>query len=271
MGPNCDPTRRAFLYAVIAAPLALSRSAIAATTLEDAFDEIARKRGFTQDTPGLAVLVRRPDRVVLQRCTGLARLDNKMPITSGTMFELASVTKTFTATAILMLHDRGKLSIHDDVRKHLPELPRYDEQRPIALTDLLHHTSGLPDYMSLEEPPAGAKGYLTNEDYVGEFAGQLSKHPLTFATGQKYVYNNTNYMLLGLIVARVSKKSFGTFFAMKFSLPREWPTPSSTSRRLRFLRPWRPDTRRPRVISGSRDGRCGSQRGACRRSATRRC
>ncbi len=212
MIPTGNPTRRAFLAAGVAAPLvAWARPAAAATPLEDAADGLLRKRGFTADGPGVAVLVRRPGRVVLERCIGLAHLADKVPITARTVFELASVSKTFTATAVLILHDRGRLSIHDDVRKHVPELPDYAAGRPIALTDLLHHTSGLPDYMSLDDPPPGPKGYLTNEDYAGEFARQRAAFPLLFPTGQRYEYGNTNYMLLALAVARAAKASFGAF------------------------------------------------------------
>ncbi|MDB5306399.1 MAG: pbpE 1 [Gemmataceae bacterium] len=212
MRPTDAPTRRALLAAAVASPLATWwRAAPAASPIEDAFDQLVRKRGFGPNGPGLAVLVRRPGRVVLRRCAGLARLGDQAPVTPRTTFELASVSKTFTATAVLILHDRGKLSVEDDVRKHVPELPAYAGGRPITLADLLRHTSGLPDYMSLDEPPAGPKGYRTNEDYAGEFARQRAAFPLAFPTGQRYEYNNTNYMLLGLVVARVVKKSFGTF------------------------------------------------------------
>jgi CubicO group peptidase (beta-lactamase class C family) len=200
------------MAAMLAAPLVAWRQATAAASpLEEAFDHLVKRRGFVPDGPGLAVLVRRPGRVILRRCAGLARLRDRAPITPRTTFELASVSKTFTATAVLMLHDRGKLSIHDDVRRYLPELPVYAKGRPIALANLLHHTSGLPDYMDMDDPPTGPKGYRTNEDYVHEFARQRARYPLAFPTGQKYEYNNTNFMLLGLVVARAAKRTFGTF------------------------------------------------------------
>ncbi len=136
---------------------------------------------------------------------------DKTPMTFRTMFELASVGKTSTATAVLMLREGGKLSIEDDVRKILPKLPDYPTGKHFALSHPLHHTSGLPDYMTLDEPKTGPKGYRANEDYVAEFARQRDRSTLAFPTGQRYEYNNTTCILLGLVIARASKRSFGTF------------------------------------------------------------
>ena len=174
-------------------------------------DDLVRENGFTADKPGLAVVVYQPGRLHFQKGYGLANLDKQIPVTPRTLFELASVSKTFTATAVLILHDRGKLSVHDDVRQYLPELPEYRKDRPVRISDLLQHTSGLPDYMDFEDVPQRHKGYWVNEDYAGEFARQRRKFPLQFPPGEKYEYNNTNFMLLALIVERVSGVSFGTF------------------------------------------------------------
>jgi CubicO group peptidase (beta-lactamase class C family) len=184
-----------------------------------AIDDLVRKNGFTDERPGLAVLVHQPGRFVVSKGYGLADLDRQAPVTPRTLFELASVSKTFTATAVLILHDRGKLSVEDDVRRYLPELPAYRKDRPIRLSDLLQHTSGLPDYMELEDVPARHKDYWVNEDYAGEFARQRRKFPLRFPTGQRYEYNNTNFMLLALIVERVSGVSFGTFLHDEVFVP----------------------------------------------------
>lgn len=176
-----------------------------------AIDALVKKQGITPEGPGVAILVVQPGQFVFKKGYGAAHLQDHAPITSQTMFELASVSKSFTATAILILHERGKLSIHDDVRKYLHELPEYNKQRPIHITDLLQHTSGLPDYMDFENVPSRHKDYWVNEDYIGEFARQRVKHPPVFPTGQKYEYSNTNYMLLATIVERVAKKSYAAF------------------------------------------------------------
>jgi CubicO group peptidase (beta-lactamase class C family) len=184
-----------------------------------AIDELVRKSGITPESPGLAILVRQPGRLELQRGYGLASLEGKTPITPRTLFELASVTKTFTATAVLILQQQGRITVEDDIRRCIPELPVYDRARPIRVRDLLQHVSGLPDYMDLDDVPARHKDYEVNEDYAAEFARQRKRFPLTFATGARYEYNNTNYMLLGLLVERVAKVSFGTFLRREVLVP----------------------------------------------------
>ena len=176
-----------------------------------AIDKLVEKNGINSDEPGVAILIHQPGKLLFKKGYGLANLKTEKPISPHTMFELASVSKTFTATAVLILHDREKLSIDDDVRKHLPELPQYSPTTPIHIRDLLRHTSGLPDYMDFEDVPKRHKEYWVNEDYLGMFAKQRQKHPLDFPTGAKYDYNNTNFMLLALIVERVGKRSFGKF------------------------------------------------------------
>jgi CubicO group peptidase (beta-lactamase class C family) len=187
--------------------------------LAAAVDALVRKNGFTAEGPGLAVLVYQPGKFVLKKGYGLADLDGQTPVTPRTLFELASVSKTFTATAVLILHDRGKLSVDDDVRRYLPELPEYRKGRLIRIRDLLQHVSGVPDYLEFEDVPARHKGYRVNEDYAGEFARQRRKFPLHFAPGERYEYSNTNFMLLALIVERVSGESFGTFLHDEVFVP----------------------------------------------------
>jgi len=174
-------------------------------------DKLVEKQGMHADAPGVAVLIHQPGKVLFQKGYGLANLKTQKPITPQTLFELASVSKTFTSTAVLILHDRGKLSIEDDVRKHLPELPVYDKAHPIRIRDLLQHTSGLPDYMDFENVSARHKTYTVNLDYLGLFARDKNESPLDFPTGQKYDYNNSNYMLLAIVVERAGKKPYGRF------------------------------------------------------------
>lgn len=176
-----------------------------------AIDRAVEKNGITDTEPGVAVLIHQPGRLMFQKGYGLAELKGQKPITPRTLFELASVSKTFTATAILILHDRGKLSIDDDVRKHISALPAYEASQPILIRDLLHHTSGLPDYMSFENVPKRHKTYWVNADYLDQFARQRKEFPLDFPTGSKYEYNNTNFMLLASIIERVDGRSFGKF------------------------------------------------------------
>jgi len=197
--------------------------AAAATPAERAFDELVAKEGFTADAPGLAVMARRGEGgKPFLRGVGLARLKDRSPVTPDTMFELASVSKTLTAMAVLRLHDARKLAITDDIRKYIPELPEYNRAQPIRVRDLLQHTSGLASYFDIPDVPTRNKGYAVNEDYIGEFARQ--KIPPNFPAGARHEYNNTNYLVLAVLIARVSGKSFGEHLRESIFDPAEMKT-----------------------------------------------
>jgi CubicO group peptidase (beta-lactamase class C family) len=203
-------------------------------------DAIVRGGGVGPKQPGVAVLVLKGGRVVFERCYGLANLQQQTPIAPHTTFELASVSKTFTATAVLILHERGKLALGDDVRKFIPELPAYFPQHPIRVMDLLHHTSGLPDYLAFKDVKPSNGKYLTNADHAAAFAPRRKTQPPHFAPGARYEYSNSGYMLLALIVERVSGKSFGAFLRQEIFRPlgmsNSWvhETPQSVPRHPRF-------------------------------------
>jgi CubicO group peptidase (beta-lactamase class C family) len=198
---------------VLAAALAVAagRLPTAPPAVEAAIDQAVRTAGVTDKTPGVAVLVIDRGKVVVRKAYGLANLKDGTPVRPETTFELASVSKQFTAVAVCRLSDRGRLAFEDPARKYVPELPESDPKRPIRIVDLLRHTSGLPDYTGFTEPKGRDPKYVTNEDYARLIARRPKLIEPTFPCGQKYEYSNTNYMLLGLIVERVSKKSYGTF------------------------------------------------------------
>ena len=189
------------------------------TPLVRAVDAVVAEAGIAADTPGVAIYAVQPGQWRISKGYGLASIDDAAPITPQTRFELASLSKPFTATAVLILCDRGELSLEDDVRKHLPELPVYNAAQPIRVVDLLHHVSGLPEYLAFEDMPQGDREWWSNEDYVGEFARQRRKYPRVFVPRARFEYCNTGYMLLALIVQRVSGKSFGTFLREEVFAP----------------------------------------------------
>jgi CubicO group peptidase (beta-lactamase class C family) len=174
-------------------------------------DSIFADAGVGPDTPGGAVLVLERGKEIFRKCYGLANIKDKRHITPLTTFELASCSKQFTGTAILLLYEHGKLALEDDVRKYLPELPEYDKKNPIRILHLARQTSGLHEYMDFENVKGKHPKFVTNEDYVGLFARERKKSPLYFPTGSDWRYTNTNFMLLALIVERVSKQSFEAF------------------------------------------------------------
>lgn len=197
------------LHALILALLAMVSFVSAGEPPDDpvkAADELLQKR-FPADKPGAAVLVIRDGKLVLEKGYGLADLETKSPITPQTQFDLASVAKQFTSMAVMVLANRGKLTFDDDVRKLLPELPEFDPKRPIRVSDLLRHTSGMPDYLGIWKGDDAAFAELTNEKVLA----LLAKEKPRFPTGTKFEYSNSNYALLAVVVARAAGKPFAAF------------------------------------------------------------
>jgi CubicO group peptidase (beta-lactamase class C family) len=186
--------------------------------LEDAVDGLVQKIGATPSDPGLAVLLIKSGRVLLMKGYGVADLRTHTPITPWTRFEIASVSKTFTATALLMLQQRGLVSVDDDIRKFVPELPQY-ASTPVRISDMLRHVSGLPSYFDLKNVPMGNKTYWVSDDYPSELARQSRQFPLRFPTGRKYEYNNTNFLLIAVVIERITGKPFARFMREEIFAP----------------------------------------------------
>ncbi|MET4142966.1 serine hydrolase domain-containing protein [Pedobacter sp. UYP1] len=154
--------------------------------------------------PGAAVAIIRDGQVILKRSYGMANLEYNMPITSTSVFDIASLAKQFTGLAISTLIQERKLAVNDDIRKYLPDVP--DFGKTITIGNLLHHTSGLRDF-----PEAlMAAGWNYSEVCSFEEVMKLVKHQkeLDFEPGTKESYSNTGYNLLAAIVEKVTGKSF---------------------------------------------------------------
>ncbi|MDH4156254.1 MAG: beta-lactamase family protein [candidate division Zixibacteria bacterium] len=160
------------------------------------------------DAPGAAIAVIQHGKSIYRRCFGLASLEHTVPITNETVFNLASVTKQFTALAVLLLEQEGKLSLDDDIHKYFPELPAYDAT--VTLRNLMHHTSGLWEYSTMFRYYGGHNpvDYTSIEDVLTLLKGQ---DQLIFAPGSQWVYCNTNYALLGELIARVTGESLASW------------------------------------------------------------
>ncbi len=160
------------------------------------------------DSPGCALGVSRNGRVVYERGYGMANLETGTPITPASIFHVASVSKQFTAMSIMLLAKDGKLSIDDDIRKYLPEIPNYGTT--ITIRHLLTHTSGLRDQWELIALARGRfeEDRITEADVMDIVPRQTA---LNFTPGAEYLYSNTGFTLLGVIVKRVSGKSLRDF------------------------------------------------------------
>lgn len=171
---------------------------------------------YNNATPGAVALVARGNTILYHKAFGLADLEHNIPNTTETIFECGSVSKQFTATALLLLARDGKVSLQDDVRKYIPELPAYDA--PITIHQLLNHTSGLKDWGSIGELTGWPR---TTRVYTNALAlSIITKQKTTnFTPGTEYSYSNSNYTLLTYIVERVSGKSLAKFTDSVFYRP----------------------------------------------------
>jgi len=165
-------------------------------------------RWSRSDTPGCVVGVAVDGKPVLVKAYGMANLEYGIRLRPDTIFESGSVAKQFTAAAIALLCQDGKLSLDDPVRKHVPEVP--DFGKPILIRHLLNHTSGLRSQwplMALSGRPTGRAVHTVDE--ILELVGRMKE--LNFDPGDEFLYCNTGYTLLGVVVARVSGKSLDAF------------------------------------------------------------
>lgn len=192
--------------AAVCAPVAVSAQQ-GGRALSRRADAIVAEHA-TAGHPGCAVGVYQDGRTLYEGAYGLANLQHSVPIDpQNTVFDVGSVSKQFTAASILLLVQDGELALEDDIRRYLPEIPDYGHV--ITIDHLLHHTSGLRDYPALRWM-AGESwwSYTSEQDGLDLIANQRG---LNFSPGSKYTYSNTNYILLALIVRRVSGKTLAEF------------------------------------------------------------
>lgn len=152
------------------------------------------------------VLIAEKGNVIYKKSFGLRDEANQLPLDENSIFELASVSKQFTAMGIVLLKEGGKLSYDDKLAKFFPELASYGD---ITVRQLLNHTSGLPDYMELMYFNWDWKQIATNKDMIAKLAE--IKPAALFQPGEKFEYSNTGYALLGSIIEKASGMSFGDY------------------------------------------------------------
>src|ERR1051325_8549675 len=197
--------------AVVAAPITVAAqdSAMQARWVDTIFAPFARR-----NEPGCVVGVVRGGQLAIAKGYGAADLYRKIANTPRTPFYVASLSKQFTAMSVVLLAQDGKLSLTDDVRKWIPEVPRLG---PITIEQLLNHTSGLRDYYSL----LGITGWRPNELFTEATLLDLisRQRALNFTPGSEFLYNNTGYALLGIVVRRASGESLRQFAATRIFKP----------------------------------------------------
>jgi CubicO group peptidase (beta-lactamase class C family) len=163
--------------------------------------------------PGAAVLVEKDGQVILRKGYGLANLELGVPVRPDMVFEVGSVTKQFTAAAILMLAERGRLKLEDDVTRHLPDFPT--QGKTVTIEHLLTHTSGIPSYTGMEEWAVQRREDIPVDQLIALFRGK----PFDFEPGEKWSYNNSGYVLLGAIIEKLSGKTYEDFIEQEIFKP----------------------------------------------------
>ncbi|NIM98717.1 MAG: serine hydrolase, partial [candidate division Zixibacteria bacterium] len=172
-------------------------------SLEERVDKLFSFLNET-DSPGIAVLAVRDGKVLLRKGYGLANLEHRVPITPETVFDIASISKQFCGMAISMLIEEGKISLEDDVRKYIPELPDFGQT--ITIDHLVHHISGIRDWGGT----LGLAGWRMDDVISFEqiLTMAFNQQGLNFKPGDEYTYSNTGYNLLAELVGRVTGKTF---------------------------------------------------------------
>ena len=189
-----------------AALLAEQPVAAAAFEREASRIDALLRETYPQGQPGAAVIVTKDGETVFRRAYGMANLELGVALQPDMVFRLGSITKQFTAAAILLLEQQGKLSVGDLLSKHLPGYPVHGH--PITIEHLLTHTSGIFSYTSIPGYMARkVRQDLTTSELVDAFKGQ----PMSFAPGERWSYSNSGYVLLGAIIERVSEQSYADF------------------------------------------------------------
>lgn len=193
--------------------LTLSSAVIAQNKNTAEFDKILSAQ-FKSDGPGCAALVMEKGKVIYRKGFGKSDLELNVNIQPDMVFRIGSITKQFTAVAILQLEEKGKLSLQDEITKFLPDFPTHGYK--ITVENLLTHTSGIKDYTRMKEWTGEMQRRdMTPKEIVDFFKDQ----PMDFEPGTKYEYDNSGYILLGCIIEKVSGDSYARYLEKNIFLP----------------------------------------------------
>lgn len=192
------------LFLILLAVARLSGAALGPGGQADAAERIDRLLAgkYAADAPGAAVLVARKGAVILRKGYGLANLEHRVAASPETVFRIASVSKAFTAAAVLVLVEKGRLGLDDPASKYLVDQP-WKKGVP-AIRDLLGHTSGIHDYLDRPDNMRWVRGEYT----AGELVDSFKDRDPDFAPGERMAYSNSNYILLGAILEKVTGQPF---------------------------------------------------------------
>nr|WP_314862594.1 serine hydrolase [uncultured Undibacterium sp.] len=202
--------------ALAASPLISMAQTVATTTYsanpaDSPIDETSQKidavlaRHYNPDRAGATVIVIRDGKTILRKAYGLSDVENKTALRPDTLMLIGSISKQFTAVAILQLIEAGKLNLDDDIHSLLPQLPNKGQK--ISIAQLLSHTSGARNFFALP----GFGELVTKQVTVPQVFDFFKNDALESAPGERFAYSNTNYFLLGLVIEKISGTSYANY------------------------------------------------------------
>ncbi|MGL1891590.1 MAG: beta-lactamase family protein [Spirochaetaceae bacterium] len=161
-------------------------------------------RSEKNNFPGCLILVSSNGKIIYKEAFGMQNLENNVLASSDTTFRIGSITKQFTSTAVLLLKERGLLSLTDKLSKYIPDFPKADE---VSIYQLLTHTSGIKSYTDEEDFVENVVNYISTRDLIN----QIKESGYDFEPGTEFRYNNSGYFILGYIIELISGESYGDF------------------------------------------------------------
>lgn len=172
------------------------------------------RSAIKSDGPGITVIITKGEETIYHKAVGMADLELNIPMEKNHILRIGSITKQFTAAALLKLYDEGILDLEDEITKYIPNYPTFDQE--IIIEQLLNHTSGIPSYtqMSLWTPNVRKQDFT-----VREFMEKFKPESLDFVPGTRFKYNNTGYYLLGYIIETASRESYADFLKSEIFQP----------------------------------------------------
>jgi CubicO group peptidase (beta-lactamase class C family) len=180
-------------------------------------DAFVRSELQKQHIPGVALGVYRDGKLTRAQGYGLANVEWNVAVTPDTIFQSGSMGKQFTATAVMMLVEEGKVRLEDPIKKYFPDAP--EAWNDIKVHNLLSHTSGLSEYESGARTKVGGPFYMRLDYTEDELYKRITEMPMDFKTGEDWAYRNTNYVLLGILIHKVTGKFYGDFLQERVFKP----------------------------------------------------
>jgi len=199
------------------APTAAGSRSAAADDVDGKVDALVQSELQKQHIPGAAVGVYRDGKLTRAQGYGLANVEWDAAVTPDTIFQSGSVGKQFTATAVMMLVEEGKVGLDDPIKKYFPDAP--ETWNDIKVHNLLSHTSGLSEYETGARTKVGGPFYMRLDFTEDELYKKITEMPMDFKTGEDWAYRNTNYVLLGILIHKVTGKFYGDFLQERIFRP----------------------------------------------------